>query len=193
MKRSEYIPLALRTLSTVQSFQLNSAEWDIAHAIIGINTEIGELAAAIQGGDEINAGEEIGDILWYTAILESRTGFQVVVDSGDPGRLLYLDEDNTKTILRLAYPTNNLIITGGQMLDILKKSLFYKGHLDLGGMQMLMREFGKEVGRLIDWMGLDVEVIRHQNIEKLRVRYPDKFTQDDAMFRDLDAERDTLS
>jgi len=45
---------------------------------------------------------------------------------------------------------------------------------------------------MMDALGGDWDKIFEKNIEKLRERYPDKFTNEDAIERDLDAERDIL-
>jgi NTP pyrophosphatase (non-canonical NTP hydrolase) len=54
---------------------------DIAHAIIGIATEATELVEALLSAidmrvplDTVNAREEIGDVLWYSAFLADRLG-----------------------------------------------------------------------------------------------------------------------
>lgn len=59
-----------------------SVDVQIVHAIIGIITEAGELAEALYkalfSGEELdikNLCEESGDIDWYQALLDSRTGY----------------------------------------------------------------------------------------------------------------------
>lgn len=45
------------------------------HAVMGVATEAGELVEAVlRGGDEINLAEEIGDVLWYCAVLADDLG-----------------------------------------------------------------------------------------------------------------------
>ena len=39
---------------------------------------------------------------------------------------------------------------------------------------------------------IDIEEIMQRNIEKLKARYPEKFTQEKALSRNLDAERNIL-
>jgi NTP pyrophosphatase (non-canonical NTP hydrolase) len=71
--------------------------------------------------------------------------------------------------------------------------------LDLYGRDMdntnLLEEFGdidwyKAIG--VDELGGDWEDILIKIIEKLRLRYPDKFTNEDAVNRDLEGEREIL-
>ena len=47
-------------------------------------------------------------------------------------------------------------------------------------------------GIFLHMMGVSVEQIQSANIEKLRKRFPDKFTSEDALNRDLEKERDSL-
>ena len=56
---------------------------DLTHAILGIYTEAGELlqalSRALQGEDLdlVNLTEEVGDLLWYFALLESKGGISL--------------------------------------------------------------------------------------------------------------------
>lgn len=95
MSPSEYIKAALRTESEITSELLNRVcgheitgtegsieeEWDerptrAIHGVFGLQTEIGEYVDGWKRfifynkpRDKVNAAEEIGDILWYLAIL----------------------------------------------------------------------------------------------------------------------------
>jgi NTP pyrophosphatase (non-canonical NTP hydrolase) len=69
-----YIELAKRT----ESLQFNTSKVNerILHGVIGLSTESGELLDAVKKSlfygrdlDKQNLREEIGDILWYTALL----------------------------------------------------------------------------------------------------------------------------
>ena len=80
----------------------------------------------------------------------------------------------------------------GELLDQLKKKMFYHKQLDE---HHLIEEFGDILWYVV--MGLDavdstIEEAMEANIRKLRQRYPEKWTQEDALTRDLDAERIAL-
>jgi len=105
---------------------LDSMQMELLHSAIGISTESGEILDAfkkhlIYGADLdiINLTEELGDIMWYVAIMTR-----------------YLKN-----------------LTGATLEDDI---------LEL-------------------------------NIDKLKARYPDKFTEKDALNRDLDKEREILA
>jgi len=112
---------AILKVETYESVDLSQQRAEALHALIGIQTEVGELAEALMpwiiGEEEKidihNLKEELGDSRWYEAILI----------------------------------------------------------------------------RLFD---LDTNEINQINIDKLKARYPEKFTTENAMNRDLDAEREIL-
>lgn len=77
MKPSDFIKNALRTESTLS----DNSEVRIEHAVMGLVTEAGELTDALkrhkfyrQKLDKVNLVEEVGDIMWYLAILCDELG-----------------------------------------------------------------------------------------------------------------------
>ena len=126
MKGDEYIQQAIQTESAPSEAQLSRVNLRILHALMGLQTETGELTDAVKRHifygaelDKVNLVEEIGDVFWYIAIL--------------------------------------------------------------------MDELKVEVGDKASF-----EHAMKVNIEKLRARYPNKFTEHDAVNRDLDTERKIL-
>lgn len=97
-----------------------------------------------------------------------------------------------ETTIRLLHGVMGLCTEAGEAQDVLKKWIFYGKEPDLV-------ELGEEMGdtlwyvmEVLNALGVDLEFVMQQNIEKLRTRYPDKFTEDKAINRDLDAERAVL-
>ena len=126
MKGEDYIQQALQTESQPSEEQMSRVNLRILHALMGLQTETGELTDAVKRHIfygtplvKVNLVEEIGDVFWYIAILMD----ELKVDVGD-------------------------------------KASF---------------EHAMKV-----------------NIEKLRARYPNKFTEYDAVNRNLDTERKIL-
>ena len=77
MKPKEYIKNALRTEST----KSKGRKKRIQHALMGLTTETGEFTDNFkkhifysQKLDEVNMIEEIGDLMWYLAILCDELG-----------------------------------------------------------------------------------------------------------------------
>lgn len=121
MKSEEYIDACKRTeANPYGSAELSWDEMRIAHAILGLSDEAGELAKALKARmfydrdfDEVNLVEEAGDAMWYLAIL-------------------------------------------------------------------------------LDALGVSWEDVWEKNIAKLKTRYPERFTVEQANHRNLDAERQVL-
>ncbi len=74
MQNAEYKRLALRTLSN--KFHIENVSANALHAAMGLCTEAGEiqdhLKRVIFYGkpvDKVNLAEELGDILWYVALM----------------------------------------------------------------------------------------------------------------------------
>lgn len=73
----EYTALAARTQKSFpQGMDLTSCELDVLHATLGIAGESGELTDAVKKSiiysrplDVVNIIEELGDILWYIALM----------------------------------------------------------------------------------------------------------------------------
>lgn len=81
---------------------------------------------------------------------------------------------------------------GGELLDAFKKALFYGKELDRAN---VLEEVGDVLwysALLLDSMGGNFETASATVIEKLKRRFPEKFTQEKALKRDLKAEREVL-
>jgi len=98
---------------------------------------------------------------------------------------------DTRTI-RLLHVGMGLCTEAAEFVDMLKKHIFYGKKLDIVNLQ-------EEIGDS-DWysaIGIDAlettfEKILTTNIEKLRARYPEKFTEEAAINRNLKLEREVL-
>lgn len=92
---------------------------------------------------------------------------------------------------RLLHAAIGIFTESGEMLEALLKQM------DTGELDLI--NFGEELGD-VDWYkaiahdetGTDEVELRMKNIAKLRLRFPGKFTSEDALNRDLDAEREVL-
>lgn len=177
----DYIKLALRTEATENTVL---REPRLMHAAIGIMTETVELLLAAYNEDRVNTKEEIGDILWYLAI-----GCDEMCCTLDEVRQIA-----TASPIELeTNPVKLLVETAAEILDTLKRNTFYAttvDHITLG------THFANALV-ILDWIcedeGWDLSEIQERNIEKLRVRFPEKFTQEQAENRDLEAEHAVLS
>lgn len=81
MTPAEYIQKALRTEGTYRFEATGDITPRIEHGVIGAVTEVGELMDAVKKSkiygrdfDRVNMVEEIGDVMWYLAILADDLG-----------------------------------------------------------------------------------------------------------------------
>jgi NTP pyrophosphatase (non-canonical NTP hydrolase) len=80
----------------------------------------------------------------------------------------------------------------GELLDSVKKSLFYNRQLDLVNVEEELGDLLWYMALIVDACGFDFGVILDKNIRKLKIRYPEQFTDTNAENRDLQAERKEL-
>ena len=153
-----YITEATRT----ESLQCNAGSPRLLHATLGIVTELMEYEDAV---DDDNALEELGDIYWYVAIAADELGltFEELKEQA-PSGVFYHE-----------------IV--GNLCDVMKRACFY-------GVQTDIPRFTKYIGMLLHWLDwackmndTTPEERMEANIAKLRKRFPEKFTTQDAVER----------
>lgn len=93
---------------------------------------------------------------------------------------------------RLLHAAIGLITEGGELLDAVQANIFGGKTLDeinvveeLGDAQWYMALAASE-------LGVTLEKVQEINISKLKLRYPEKFTEDKAVNRNVKAERTLL-
>lgn len=89
---------------------------------------------------------------------------------------------------RLYHSSIGCVTEAGEFMDIIKRHGFYNQSID-------KKHAAKELGDILwyvaigcDALGLSMEHVMEANIEKLRARYPEKFTERHAAVRDLEKE-----
>ena len=193
----EYIELASRTYPDLGSSVLN-----MFHMQSGIITEIGEAIDPIKKHiaynkplDMVNVGEEIADACWYIAnrarVLVPKEFLNIVLDNDveyqenlkswkETFSSYFKDKSEIEklisacTLMYLCAPTKDADLTECSIEDGLGVPQF-----------IILHGISEE-------LGLDFFQILTNNIAKLKVRYPDKFNNESAINRDLDAERTEL-
>ena len=94
--------------------------------------------------------------------------------------------------LNLLHAAMGIGTEAGEILDAFKRKLFYGKPLDVVNVKEEIGDVMWYVAILLRELDLDFEEILQLNIDKLRARFPDKFTEDKALNRDLDTERQIL-
>jgi len=80
----------------------------------------------------------------------------------------------------------------GELLDAMKKTMFYGKMPDRTNIIEELGDIFWYAYIVMDEIGVTADEVKERNINKLRARYPDKFTTEAALCRDLDAERKVL-
>jgi len=100
---------------------------------------------------------------------------------------------NTEKNWRLVHAMMGISTESAELLDLLKKHIFYGKPLND---DKIFEELGDAmwyIALLCDAMGFDLEKVKAKNIDKLRARYPQNFTEKDAIERDLGKEKKALT
>lgn len=170
-----FVEQALRT----ESLTFNPVEPRILHAVIGLNTEAVELLSA---RDSVNFIEELGDSFWYCALLSDAAGFNYSY----PPFASSVSKDQMPAYRK------QLIETVSEMLDLCKKATFYGRELDIEALENLYIDAMDLLATLSNTQGKTQEEVETIVINKLKARFPNKFTEEAAYDRDLDKEREVL-
>ncbi len=188
---AEYQQLAKRTCPSLGDKVVNGR-----HMTLGVITEIGEVLdifkkylAYKKPMDLVNLGEELADIAWYIVnnatfigvTLETKVNQEAAYDE-ELRRFLHEDvmldenmarEHKCETLLLLlasGYTPEPNLHSDFELIEVQIAVLMYVAEL----------------------YELDFFQCLTNNIEKLKVRYPEKFTEEAALNRDLKAERTEL-
>lgn len=94
--------------------------------------------------------------------------------------------------IRLIHAGMGMCTEAAEFVDMLKKHLFYGKPLDLVNLKEEIGDLLFYIGIAVDCLGTDLNYIMTTNINKLRARYPDGFSEDSAINRDLNSERAIL-
>jgi NTP pyrophosphatase (non-canonical NTP hydrolase) len=80
----------------------------------------------------------------------------------------------------------------GELLDVAKKAMFYGKDVDLINLDEEIGDVLWYIAIYCNARGTTIEELAHMNNQKLKVRFPDKFSTFHANNRDLEAERKSL-
>lgn len=97
-----------------------------------------------------------------------------------------------KTI-RMAHAALGLTTEVGEFVDVVKKQLFYGRLPDLKNCIEELGDICWYLGIAMDVLGTNFDEVQQLNIAKLRKRYPEKFTEDNAINRDIENEMKVFS
>lgn len=192
MQYTDYNKLSIRTLPNLQEVynvqnSITDRTLDTLHMILGMTSELTELDKAIVANDKVNIAEELTDIVWYVS------GYKYV-------RGILAEFEFEPTFMHLS----NGKLAGCDFLDLTsaiselsdapKKYLAYKRPINLTDELNNYINLLVTINNVAVELDVNLELSMEQNINKLKVRFPDKFDFDKAQEenRDRDRERKEL-
>jgi len=170
MSPIEYQSLAKRTAGRFEN--INDALVNWALGIAGETAEVLDLFDAWSEGQHSPEGtltKELGDVLWYTALMCEETNISLA--------------DLPKPNIVVVPSAAKLAIAGGKVADYIKKVVCHGHELDsakLWKLTGMVYDLTKEIS-VNDQ--LEIGVVMHENIEKLKRRYPKGFSTEASQNR----------
>lgn len=151
----------------------------LVNCALGLAGETGELAAIIEGPYSTELEpliSELGDLWWYTAMAQHALGYCDL----DLYTVSPTIED--ATVFAESERVLNLVAATGAFADRVKKVVF-QGHPLETHEEKLKEHIADIVQRLAD-IGKP-QLVWEKNIEKLRKRYPEGFSEERSLHREL--------
>ncbi len=95
-------------------------------------------------------------------------------------------------MIRMLHAAMGIATEAGELVDCLKKAVFYGKTLDLVNLKEELGDLSWYEEIMLDCLSTTREQIQDSNISKLKKRYPEKFSEKKALNRDLTQERKSL-
>lgn len=165
---------------SVKSSSFHQPNVDLLHAAMGLCTELGETLELESEEHEI---EELGDIAWYLALGFHATGLDF------ENCTIYAPEEFYATVRGEDF-LDTLIIYATELLDMVKKQVFYGREINTGKAHdcLIMLKNSMHHGLELSDGDITLDDIITANVKKLKARFPEKFTEDAANNRDVKEE-----
>lgn len=165
----------------------NPFENQVEHAILGIKSECGEYLSAIKKNvgykrelDIINIEEELGDLYYFTYTLIRI--FKLDVDTNDFQKILYPNTITLQKITDIIYSCSSYLFNNFNTHD-----------QNLRGIKENLTVILKNINTLCWYHNLNPADVKVSNINKLKVRFPEKFSTEDALIRNKEKERNAIA
>ena len=113
---------------------------------------------------------------------------RTVSDAHDSGMVVKAGRD-----LKLLHASLGMETESGEVADIMKRHLFYGTDIDPIHVKEEIGDLLWYVSLALDAIDSSFDEVMEMNIRKLEIRYPEKFTPEDAVSRDTAAEKAALS
>jgi NTP pyrophosphatase (non-canonical NTP hydrolase) len=183
MTLTQYPQEAIKTLGS------KGLEIDLFHCYAGFTSEINELEDALLNNDLVNIKEELGDISWYVFVYLHLKNFDKYESIE---RLMRNSVQKEISDLDITFITRNLYRTSSNFGNCLKREVIYQKADALAEAKVLSSIFSC-IALICEKYNIEYTEVLKNNIEKLKVRFPNKFTTEDALNRNLEEEYEKLS
>lgn len=185
----DYRVLAARTLPDLggRTNNLLHMEAGIAGEFLGEAVDILKKTFAYKKPlDKVHLGEELADTVWYCVGVETINKLPGIVTSFDGEVIASIENIKNQVI---TYIKESVEIRSSSIeTECLKTILANKGAVDSTNRGAILAVVGICMG-ICEVLNIDFWQALTNNISKLQVRYPEKFTEEAALNRDLAAER----
>ena len=156
---------------------------NLSHMALGLAGEIGELVNCIGTElkntiDKPNLIEELGDLWWYFANYCNMRNRPI--------------PDNVKIVIESDLALDLLLTSIADLVDLVKRFMAYNKEIDTTKELETIYNITAALTMLEELYGISGSEIRERNINKLIVRYPNRFNDIDAIDRNYKEERNTL-
>ena len=152
---------------------------DLAHMVLGMNTEIVELREAIRNKDSVNIQEELSDFLWYFCNYKTFRGYS---------EYNYKEQEHVSNPM-IVYKLYDRV---AELQDLIKKFVAYNKQINIEVELFLLNEIYEYILTIAYSYSADIEEGLERNIAKLKVRFPEKFDESLAINRNVEVERKIL-
>lgn len=186
----EFVPLAIRTESVLKSVNVDKA---LLKSLLQIGVEAGDVLDVLKKSVFYKKPEKFDGNIDATlnSLRNSVSASLAALPTDKPSKALDVNE-SVKVDPRVLHAVIGKFTESAELLAAVLKSINDDKPLDVVN---LAEELGDDEwydAILTDATGIDKSVSRARVINKLAIRYPDKFTTENATMRNLAAEREAL-
>jgi len=185
MNPKQYVKNAIRTESIVSPILVNDTA--VFKAVVEMFVACATLLDLYK--KNIYYNKPINEDKWFGAMNTMHGAIHKI------HRIKPSEETNTDILdinSRILHAIIGIATESGELMEAVRAHLGVHDDLDNVNLQEEIGDLNWYEAILIDALGADWDDIREKNIAKLKARYPNKFSSEDAVNRDLKAERKIL-
>jgi len=187
MDLNKFIADAIRTESQIDVVKVNGRMlFDVLALHIASGQMLDQMKKHIFYGKEYNVDDFA---VSYQNASSALTDLQTVPVAGTSQQM---DEEEIEINPRVFHAIVGIATESTELCEALYSGMLNKGQLDTVNLIEENGDIAWYQAILIDELGGNWEDVLIKVIAKLKARYPDKFTSEDAINRDLDKEREVL-